>query len=85
MTSMKLSLRQKRRIIYGLLGLMIVLAILSIVLESSWSDFVVIGGATAAIILNFAWWRCPSCGEWLGRDGGEYCRRCGEKIDYDEK
>ena len=32
---MKLSLRQKRRIIYGLLGLMIVLAILSIVLESS--------------------------------------------------
>lgn len=82
---MKLSLRQKRRVIGGLLGLVIALTILCITLERSWYDLVVMGGAVAGIILNFVWWRCPSCGGWLGRDRGEYCRHCGKKIDYDAK
>ncbi len=25
--------------------------------------------------------RCPHCKEYLGRNLGEYCPRCGEKID----
>lgn len=32
-------------------------------------------------------WRCPHCGEHLGRFGslssGEYCPHCGEKLDID--
>ena len=41
----------------------------------------------AAIVMAFAdliFWirfgRCPTCGKYLGKNSGEYCSHCGEKI-----
>ena len=42
----------------------------------------------AAIVMAFAdliFWilfgRCPACGKYLGRQSGEYCSHCGERIE----
>ena len=85
---MKLSLRQKRRTIVGLLVLAFIafgLVILGMTVEHSWLESMAIGITVVSIALNFVWWRCPNCGEWLGRNGGKYCSHCGEKIDFDAK
>ena len=85
MTPMKLSLRQKEWIIYGLMGLTVILAILNVAVQNAGTEYLAVGGVVVAILLNFLWRRCPSCGEGLGQGRGEYCCRCGEKIDYNEK
>ncbi len=82
---MKLSLRQKVRVIWGMVGLTFALIFLIPLAKSLWSLLPAIGCMTAVIFLNRKWWRCPNCGEWLGRDMGKYCQHCGEKIDYDAK
>ena len=39
----------------------------------------------AGFILDIAWIKCPTCGTWVGRYPGEYCRNCGEKLPWNEK
>lgn len=34
-----------------------------------------------AVGVNVVFWRCPRCGRWLGRDGGEFCRHCAAELD----
>ncbi len=82
---MKLSLRQKIRVIWGMAGLTFVLIFLIPLTKDLWLLLPAIGCAIAVIFLNQKWWRCPKCGKWLGRDRGEYCQHCGGKIDYDGK
>ena len=36
----------------------------------------------AGFAMNFAWNRCPHCGEWLGKYPGKHCKACGAEIDY---
>ena len=31
-------------------------------------------------IYSFNKFRCPHCDAWLGRDFGNYCRKCGHKL-----
>ena len=43
-----------------------------------------IGGIAAIIALvavNLSLYRCPHCGDHLGREIGAYCQHCGEKLD----
>lgn len=35
----------------------------------------------AAVVLNTVLYRCPACGKHLGRDGGDFCRHCGARLD----
>lgn len=35
----------------------------------------------AAMVFNISLYRCPHCGRHLGRDGGDFCRQCGAKLD----
>lgn len=35
----------------------------------------------AIIAVNIRYWRCPHCGQHLGRDVGRYCTHCGEELD----
>ena len=34
-----------------------------------------------AFLFRLACYRCPHCGEHLGRSKGEYCPHCGEKME----
>ena len=40
-----------------------------------------------SVIFYFAGWVCPYCGGHLGRidSGGNYCRHCGKRLDFDER
>ncbi|MBQ8851914.1 MAG: zinc ribbon domain-containing protein [Oscillibacter sp.] len=40
---------------------------------------VVSAAALVGVILLF--WRCPHCGEHLGRDVSRYCTHCGKELD----
>ena len=37
--------------------------------------------ALSCLIPHFLWNKCPRCGRQLGRNEGEFCQFCGEKID----
>ena len=39
----------------------------------------------AGFLLGITLIKCPHCGTWLGKYPGEYCKNCGEKIDWDKK
>ncbi|WP_300415993.1 hypothetical protein [uncultured Oscillibacter sp.] len=41
--------------------------------------------ALGSVVLWKRWWRCPNCGQFLGRTKGRYCPHCGKEIDYDTK
>ncbi len=77
-----MSLKQKGRLEIAALGAGLLLAVFS-------------GGGALQVLgfllmaagfgLDFAWNRCPHCGEWLGRYPGKHCKSCGEEIDYNAR
>ena len=50
--------------------------------ESIWVLLLGLAVALGAVVLWTRWWRCPSCGRFLGRTKGQYCPHCGKEIDY---
>ena len=44
----------------------------------AWTCF---GAAILMLVFWLAFWKCPYCGEFLGRDRCKYCRHCGAKLD----
>ena len=81
---MKLTLRQKEYVDAAILaaGILIMLAGRIGPVMLLLVGFLAMLGA---VVLHMCWWRCPHCGQFLGRDKGEYCQHCGKKIDYDKK
>ena len=85
---MKLTLKQKLLLIYGLLILGAVSILLSTGEDTLNGTFIAIGAAAvlAAALLEFLWHRCPHCGGSFGRSlFPKFCPCCGEKINYDAK
>ena len=35
----------------------------------------------ALLVFNLMFWRCPHCGEHLGRDVPTFCPHCGAKLE----
>ncbi len=33
------------------------------------------------LVVNHRYWRCPCCGEHLGRDVKRYCTHCGKELE----
>jgi hypothetical protein len=79
------SLNQKRLLVTVIPLLGVLLALVGVKIDKL--GLVLIGLALlfAGIPANFLLLRCPSCGSWLGRNPGDYCQYCGEKIDWDKK
>ncbi len=52
-----------------------------------WTPLTVTGLAVviAALVLRYAWHRCPHCGAYMGRHWERSCPGCGKWIDYDAK
>lgn len=86
---MKWSLRQKMRLVNGLLVAAVVVALalrwISPRYQMAVMGFsaVLLGGGAA---LSLKWWECPHCHEHLGRSyRPRFCPHCGTEIDYDAK
>ena len=75
-----MTLKQKERVSAAVLiaGLLLML----IGGESIWVLLLGLAVALGAVVLWKRWWRCPSCGRFLGRTKGQYCPHCGKEIDY---
>ena len=48
-----------------------------------WDPFMIIGiiVALSCLIPHTLFNKCPHCGTLFGRNEGQYCQHCGEKID----
>ena len=83
-----MTLRQKIKLIYGLLIAGGVLALLSVSGEEPFIALAVLSAAVliTSAVLEACWHHCPYCGALLGRNiFPRFCPRCGEEIDYDVK
>lgn len=56
-------------------------AMLGAVLSSTAVMIAGMGVMLLDVIFHFLWYRCPHCGRHLGRSWGDYCPRCGKKLD----
>ncbi len=76
-----MDLKKVLYIMYGLNAATVALILVGALLKS----ILVIGlgwlSAIASIVFNLAKWRCPHCGEHLGRSGGKYCPHCGHMLE----
>lgn len=71
-----MSLRQKQWLSAGVIAVGIVLMLLTggdELLGAAGVLLVILG-----LVLNVVLVKCPSCGTWLGKYPGEYCKNCGE-------
>lgn len=80
---MKLTLRQKIYIIMAEGIVSLIVLVLSEISDVDWLAFLGLLGITVMFVLDFIWLRCPHCGEWLGEYPGDYCKSCGEKLDWE--
>ena len=76
----RMNLKKVLHNIYGFAAAFIVLILLAAVLKSILVMALGLLCAIAGIAVNLAFWRCPYCGEHLGRDGGKYCSHCGHHL-----
>lgn len=74
---MKVREAQKLRNTLLLVGFLIMIA------GYVWTPFTIIGVVVtcSCIVPDFLYNKCPHCGRRLGRNEGEICHHCGERID----
>ncbi|MBO5035360.1 MAG: hypothetical protein J6C43_07125 [Oscillospiraceae bacterium] len=86
---MKLSLRQKMRVVGGMFLAAMLLLMVSVMFNDRSFEvpgLIGVGLMIGALVLSGLWWRCPRCHEPLGRIlSPTFCPHCGNEIDYDAK
>ena len=76
-----MNLKRVKHLIYALGAACVLMILLLGITRSEVFLWLAAALAAAIIVVNLALWRCPYCGEHLGRDVGKYCSRCGKKLD----
>ena len=63
--------------------LLAVVTVVFAVASYMWEPLAIVAliGFIAYLVIRYRYYRCPHCGRYLGRDTGDYCRRCGKRID----
>ena len=82
-----MSLNQKKILIGALLALGAIIGVIGALSERTWLAVAGVLVMIGSMIYYFAGWVCPYCGGHLGRidSGGNYCPRCGKRLDFDER
>ena len=83
-----MTLHTVKRIMNALVAICIICCLLIPVFESYVFAFATIGIAVIHLIFAVIYWRCPSCGAFLGRlnpkdDEARFCPYCGNRIPFD--
>ena len=76
-----MSLKKVKHLIYALSAACALMIILIGITKSVVFLWLMLVFAVAGIAVNLAWWRCPHCGEHLGRDVSQYCTHCGKRLE----
>lgn len=84
---MKMTLRRKIMLIYGLDACGLVFLVSSLAAGGSIVLLALgLGAVAVSMVLALCWNRCPCCDALLaGGVRARFCFRCGEKIDWDGK
>jgi len=82
-----MTLRQKEYLSIGMGLAGGVLGLIGSQIGAGWTPLTMAGLALiiVALVLRFAWHRCPYCSSYLGRHWERSCPSCGRWIDYDAK
>ena len=81
-----LKLQNFKRLIGWLGGTALVLLVLAKCVSNGTAALILavlaLALVTALTLLHLRYWRCPHCGQYLGRTGcAEYCPHCGKRLD----
>lgn len=84
-----MTLRTVKRIMNALVVISLICCLLISIVESNAFAFAGIGFAVLDAIFAAIFWRCPSCGKYLGRlnikaNEARFCPYCGKKISFDK-
>lgn len=76
-----MDLKTTKKVIWALAVVSILFMLFAFATENS-AFLILTGLATVALVgVNILFWRCPCCGEHLGRDVCRYCTHCGHKLE----
>ena len=76
-----MNLKKVKHLIYALGAACVLMGALLCITNSLVFLWLALAFVVAGIAVNLALWRCPHCGEHLGRDVSRYCTHCGHKLD----
>lgn len=76
-----MNLKKVQYLIYTLAAACVLMIILLGITKSVVFLWLMLVFAVAGIAVSLALWRCPYCGEHLGRDVSQYCTHCGHMLD----
>lgn len=76
-----MNLKKVLRINYWLLGICLGVMLLGAIVESIPLLLAGVGVSFVMLFFTIKYWRCPHCGEYLGRDMAKYCRHCGKELE----
>ncbi len=77
-----MKLKKVQTICNWLLVAGLVFTALVVVIKSFMCVLLALGAMLAHAIFKLCYWRCPSCGSFLGKEmGPRHCKHCGEKLD----
>ena len=72
--------RKSLVLFWALWGTGIVVCAIGVIMEVSWLVLAGVILVLAAMVQYLIFYRCPSCGRYLGRGLPNYCPHCGEKL-----
>jgi len=76
-----MSLKKKKRLLNLLLLIPAALVVASLLLQNRLVAGIGLAAAIGYGVVYTSVWRCPNCGEYLGKDVGTKCPHCHEKLD----
>ena len=76
-----MNLKQTKLTVYGLIIGIILCALLIEFTKNVAFAMLALLLAVVLVVVNLLFWRCPHCGEYLGRDVGRFCTYCGEELE----
>lgn len=77
-----MKLKTTKRILWAILGLILVLIMAMVLTETPVLGYIGMGCLVPYIVILTVFWRCPACGKTLMRLDikAKYCPYCGEEI-----
>jgi len=77
-----MKLKTVKTIFYILSGIISVLLVTMLIMQTFGYVYIVIGIAIASVVFLSVFWRCPKCSKVLGRiEKYDFCQHCGTKLD----
>ena len=76
-----MSLKTVQKVIWALAAVFLLFVLLAYASESTLFFVFASLSVVGLVSFNLCFWRCPHCGQHLGRDVRRYCTHCGGELE----